>query len=292
MAAVSAPGYPYLAPPPPAPPARPRRRWPLVLVAAWIVVLGGLAFWSVRHSPPTVPDQRSIAQALPVLQRAAGALAAAADGPDRVVVLGPVRLDPGCRITPIRHGVEGTRAVTVTVQAGGANKALSEIAAALPPGYGATVRTSNAGRLLGLEADAGGYVAVDARTPANAQSFTLEASTGCRPAADTAHVAPDPVAPGPPGALTAALRVLAPTTDPVIPRVVSLSCPTGTAAGTYTVDNLPAPRDLGLALQPAVTGATVIRSDPDDWAYRVGRASVVVSEDGGRVSVEATTDCP
>ncbi len=286
MAAVSAPGYPYVAPPP----VRPRRRWTAVGVAAWVVALAGLAFWSVRHSPPTVPDQRSIAQALPVLQRAAGVMAAAADGPDRVIVLGPLRLTPGCRITPVRHGVEGARAVTVYVQADGAKKALDEIAAALPKDYRAEVRSSNAGRLFELDADAGGYVVVDARAPASAQSFTLEASTGCRPAADTAGVAPDPVPAGPPAALTAALRVLATTTDPVIPQTVAVACPSGTA-GTYRVDNLAAHGDLGQALQPVLGGATVIRSDPDSWAYRVGGDSLVATEDGGRITVTATTAC-
>ncbi len=272
------------------PPVRPRRRRPPVLVAVWIVALAGLAFWSVHHSAPTVPDQRTIAQALPVLQRAAGVMAAAADGPDRVIVLGPLRLTPGCRITPVRHGVEGTRAVTVFVQADGARKALDGIAAALPHAYRAEVRQSNAGRLLGLEADAGGYVAVDARTPAAAQSFTLEASTGCRPAAGTAGVAPDPVPAAPPAALSAALRVLATTTDPVVPQTVALACPSG-PAGTYAVDNLTAHGDLGQALQPVLGGATVIRSDPGTWAYRAGGDSLVVGEDGGRITVTATTAC-
>lgn len=280
MAAVTAP---------PAPP--PQRRWLLALVLAWVVVLGGLAFWSVRHSPPTVPDQRTIAEALPVLQRAAGAVAAAADGADRAIVLGPLRLTPGCRITPVRHGVEGTRAVTVHVPADGAKKALSAIAAGLPRDWQTHVRTSNAGKLLSLEADAGGYVAVDAHTPAAAQSFTIEASTGCRPVADTARVAPDPVAAPPPAALTSVLRALAVTTDPTTPPAVSLACPSGTAASTYTVDNRSAPADLGRALQPALTGAAVVRSDPDTWAYRSGGDSIVVTADGGRVAVTVTTTC-
>src|SRR4051812_20862245 len=289
MAAVSAPGYPYVVPPP-APREPRRRRWPLVLVAAWIVALAVLAFWSVRHSPPTVPDQRTIAQALPVLQRASGTMAAAASGPDRVTVLGPLRLTPGCRITPIRHGVEGTRTVTVYVQAGGAKAALAAIKAALPRDWKARTAASNGGRILGLEADAGGYVAVDSRTPATAQSFTIEASTGCRPAADTTRVAPDPAGAPEPAALTAPLR--APKgTAPARPPGVSLACPAGAPASTYTVDNLAAPGDIGQALQPAVAGATVVRSDPDSWAYRAGGDSVVVDEDGHRVTVTATTQC-
>jgi hypothetical protein len=289
MAAVSAPGYPYVAPPP-APPTRPRRPGLLILTLAWVAALAGLAFWSVRHSPPTVPDQRTIAQALPTLQRAAGAIAAAADRPDRVIVLGPLRLTPGCRITPVRHGVEGTRAVTVHVPADRAKAALAAIASALPRDYRARVRSSNAGRILALEADAGGYVAVDARTLATAQSFTVEASTGCRPSADTAGVAPDPAPAAEPAELTTALHALRVTSAPG-PAVTSLTCPSGAPASTYTVDGVASPGDIGAALQPAVGGATVVRSDPDGWAYRTAAGSVVVVADDGRVTVSATTVC-
>jgi hypothetical protein len=57
------------------------------------------------------------------------------------------------------------------------------------------------------------------------------------------------------------------------------------------VDNLAAPRDLGQALQPLLTAATVVRADPDTWAYRAGDDSIVVTSDGGRVAVSATTNC-
>jgi hypothetical protein len=290
MAAVSAPGYPYVAPPP-APPVGPRRRRGLVaVVVAWALALTGLAVWSVRHDPPTVPEQRSIAQALPVLQGATGAMAAAAQGPDRAVLVGALHVVRGCRITPIRKGVEATRGVTVYVQADRARAALEAIAAALPDGYRARVAQSNGGKRLGLEADAGGYVAVDADTPPDAQVFTLQASTGCRPAADTSAGSADPGPAAEPAAFAGALTVLRVTAAPK-PAIHSVHCPGDGVASTYTVDNLAAPGDLGTALQPALNGATVVRSDPDAWAYRLGGDSVVVTEDGGRLQVSAATPC-
>jgi hypothetical protein len=90
--------------------------------------------------------------------------------------------------------------------------------------------------------------------------------------------------------LTAALKALgAPATGTPVQRTIV--CPSGAAAGTYTVDNLAAPADLGGALQSVVTGATVVRADPHGWAYRLGDDSVVVTEDGGRLQVSATTAC-
>ena len=86
MAAVALPGYLSS---PPEPPVEKRRWWLVGLVAVWILVGAGLGFRSVRTDPPTVPEQRDIGQALPVLERATGALLAAATaGTDRAVVLG------------------------------------------------------------------------------------------------------------------------------------------------------------------------------------------------------------
>jgi hypothetical protein len=288
MAAVSAPGYPFVAPPP-APPVRPRRRWLLIgIVTAWVLVLAGLAVWSIRNDPPTVPEQRDIAYALPVLQRATGAMLAAAQGADRAVVLGELRLARGCRITPVRDGIEATRDVTVYVQADRAHPTLDAIAAGLPDSYRARVAQSGGGTRVALHADGGGYVAVDADTPADAQVFTLVASTGCRPVADTAPGSVNP----PPGPEPAALRdVLGALGAAGTPTVRTTGCPGGATAGTYTVDNVAAPADLGGALQPVVNGATVVRADPRGWAYRIGEVSVVVTADGGRLQVNATTVC-
>ena len=300
MAAVSAPEYPYGAPPVTPPVGSTRRRWLIVVVAAWVLVLAGLAVWSIRHDPPTVPEQRDIARALPGLQRAAGVMLAAAQGPGRAVVLGELHLARGCRITPVRDGVEGTRAVTVYVQADQARRVLDAIAAGLPDGYRTRVAQSGNGSRVELQADAGGYVAVDADTLADAQVFRLEASTGCRPVSDTEPESADPPAGSPPAVLATALKALGTPATPApatpapatpAPATRTIICPAGGNASTYTVGNLAAPADLGGALQAVFGGATVVRADPRGWAYRIGDDSVVVLEDGGRLQASVTTAC-
>ena len=121
--------------PPPAAPQTRRRWWLIAVVAAWIVAVAVLGWWSVRNDPPTVPEQRDIADALPVLDRATGAMFAAATAEDRAVVLGDLRVSRDCTVTPVRGGVEASRDVTVYVQAGQALTALNDIAAALPPDF-------------------------------------------------------------------------------------------------------------------------------------------------------------
>ena len=285
MACVTEPGYPWAAPPA----APPRRRWWLIgVVAAWALVLGLVAIWSAAHDPPTVPQQRTIAEALPVLQQATGAVLAAATGPGRAVVLGKTKLADGCRITPVRDGVEATRDVTMYVPVGQARQVLDSVAKGLPSGYRARVAGAASGARVGLHADAGSYVAIDADTLANAQVVTLEVSTGCRPAAGTALDLAEPRTGAPPIAYTAALRALGVDGETT---ATAVACPDGGAAATYTVERRWTPADLGRSLQPALGGATVVRADPDGWAYRSGPDSVVVLRDGTTLHVSATTPC-
>jgi hypothetical protein len=283
MACVTVPGYAWAAPPT----APPRRRWWLIgTVAAWALVLGLVAIWSAVHDPPTVPEQRTIAEAVPVLQQATGAVLAAATGPGRAVVLGTTKLAGGCRITPVRDGVEATRDVTMYVPAGQARQALDAVAKGLPAGY--RVRVAGTGTRVGLHGDAGSYVAIGADTLANAQVVTLEVSTGCRPAAGTALNLAEPPTGAPPIAFTAALRALGVAGETT---ATAVRCPDGGAAATYTVERRWIAADLGHTLQPALGGATVVRADPDGWAYRTGSDSVVVLRDGTSLHVSATTPC-
>jgi hypothetical protein len=257
-------------------------------VLAWALILGALGLWSVRHDPPTVPEQRSIAQALPVLQRATGAMLVAAAGPGRAVVLGETRVEHGCRITPVRAGVEATRDVTVYVPAERAGSVLDAIAGGLPAAYRARVSRFGASSRVGLHADAGSYVAIDADTLANAQVLTLQAATGCRPPAVETPALSDPQAGDPPTAFTAALHALGASGEPT---VTAVHCPGGGTAGTYTVDGVPRTGDLGRRLEPVLHGAMVVRADPDGWAYRTGADSVVVTANGAAWRLSATTAC-
>jgi hypothetical protein len=288
MTCVTVPGYQLAAPPGSGLPRRRRRWWVVVTAGVWALVLALIAIWSAAHDPPTVPEQRTIAEALPVLQQATGAMLVAADGPGRVVVLGATKLASGCRITPLRNGVEATREVTMYVPAGQARQALDAVAEGLPTGYRPHVARAGKGSRVGLQADAGSYVGIDADTLANAQMVTLEASTGCRPAASTALNLGDPQAGDPPVAFTAALRAFGVAGETT---VTAVRCPDGGTAATYTVDRRSSPVDLGRSLEPVLGGATVVRADPHGWAYRTGPDSVVILRDNASLHISATTPC-
>jgi hypothetical protein len=295
MAAVSLPGYPSVAPPAPPGPAKRRRWWLIGIVTAWGLVLALLAVWSVRHDPPTVADQRNLAAAMTVMDRAAEDLIAAADGPDRVVVLGAPTVDLECRITPVRSGSEAIWDMTVYVQADGARNALEEIAAALPADYRAETAGNETSNRIGLHADAGGFVGIDADAQADAQVLTLTVSTGCRPTgqregAEENHASADPTSRDLPAALTTALKALGLTLDryDVGPTV---ACPDGGTRRMYTSVNASAPKDLGRRLPGEVAGAIVVRADPGVWAYRTGTDSVVVTVANTEVTTKVTTGC-
>jgi hypothetical protein len=265
-----------------------RRRWLTALVAAWVVIIAVLGWWSVRHDPPTVPEQRSIAEALPVLQRATGALMAAAPGDDRAVVLGALRARRDCRVTPVRDGIEAVREVTLYVAADRALPVLEEIAAGLPGDFRAEAGDSSGGRRVGLHADAGGFVAIDAGEDAGTQVVRIEVSTGCRPLAGRVDLGPDDRPATAPPALARALAAVG-GSGPA--RVREVACPDGGIARTYTVDGVTVPRDLGRSLQPVVAGQTVLRAEPAGWAYLAGSESLVVERVADALRLSATTPC-
>jgi hypothetical protein len=289
MAAVTEPGYGF----PPAPARRDRRRRVLIaVVAAWAVVIAGLAVWSVRRDPATVPEQRDIRQALPELQRAVGVVFGAAGGPGRAVVLGDLNVAERCRVTPVREGVIASRDVTVYVRSGSARVDVEAIAAALPTGYRAGVSVGRGGTRFTFHADAGNFVGIDATSDAEAQVVTLRASSGCRPlVSGPLDRADPPVGPAPPALGAVLAAVGAPAAEKNGETVRAVACAEGGTAGTYTVDGVTAPPDLAASLRGPVSGASVIWSGRSGWAYRTGNDSVVVTADGGHLRVSASTAC-
>ena len=285
---MTLPAYPY--PPPPAP-EKPKRRWWLVgIVAAWVVVVAVLAFWSVRNDPPSVPEQRNIEEALPYLERATGAMLAAADADGRAVVLGDLVFDRECQVTPVRAGVQATREVIVHVRADQVGPALDAIVTGLPAAFHARARHSPQGTRHDLYADAGGFVAIDATARTEDPVFTLTASTGCRPLADGVDLSPsDPPAASLPTAYQKAAGAVGATAAGATERQVS--CPSGATASTVVSGELPEPANLGKALEALVPSTAIVQADPHDWAYRDGNVSIVVTGVGGKVRIAATTGC-
>jgi hypothetical protein len=262
-------------------PGSKRRRWLVGVVAAWVVILLGLAVWSVGHESATVPEQRSIEEAVPELQQAAGALFAAADGDGRALALGELETLGDCRITPVRQGVEAVRELTVYVAEGQAKAVLDEIAKGLPARYRAGVLASHGGTRLGFHADAGNFIGIDSSADATAKVLTLRLTSGCRPGDDQAVDGADPVAGAAPVSFEAVMRALGGTATPHVDAVPG---PDGGVAASWSAD-VDEPADLSERLRTVSAGATIVRNDASAWAYRTGDSSVVIVPDGQKVKV-------
>lgn len=267
----------------------PMRRWWLTgLVGVWIVALGGLVVWSVDHDRATVPEQRDIDLALTDLERAAGVVYAAAGGDDRAVVLGELQLTRDCRITPVRSGLAAARAVTVYVADTKTAEAVEQIAAGLPADWATDWGRSSAGTRVSLHADAGNFVGIDLSSPAVATTFTLRLTTGCRPLDGEAprEAGDAPAAPAP-ALLNTVVGALGGTVGE--PTVRTVTCPSGSVAGSWTVTGVSTPDDLPGHLRRA--GGEVVHADETVRAYRNRDDSVVVRPEGAQLSVTVSTSC-
>ncbi|MEV0807033.1 hypothetical protein [Micromonospora sp. NPDC050200] len=261
----------------------PIRGWPRWLLAAtvlWAVLLGALTWWSVRHDPPTVREQRPLDQAGPVVDRALGQLVAATG--DGAWEMGAPRLDRGCRVTPMDDGATLARDLDVVVADGGERALLEGIAGRLPADWRAGVRVTSDGPRL--RADAGEFVAVEGRV-VTAGRVRLTADSGCRPV-DVDYVTLLPGYPAEP-ALDDAMRALGRPAD--TPGQVVAPCPGGGAARTAWVTAGPAPVSLA-GLKPLAAGAAVIDT-PEVYAYRRGAVVVLADAAGEQVRVSASTGC-
>ncbi|MFR9776800.1 hypothetical protein ACL02O_12165 [Micromonospora sp. MS34] len=271
----------YAPPTRPEPPAPGRRwlRWLVPATVAWALLLAGLTWWSVRHDPPTVKEQRTLGQAVPVVDRAVGRLVAALG--DDAWKLTPARVAQGCRVTPLDDGAALTRGVDVPVPAGSEHALLDRVARRLPATWQAGVATE-VGRPR-LRADAGEFVAVDGRVVADGL-VRFSAATGCRPVdnpyADLlpAHdVGPE---------LTAALRALG-RPSPDVPEWVEAPCPSGGLARTVSVNAGAVPASLA-ALRPL---GSVMIDRPGTYAYRSGSTVVLADTAGDQLRLAASTGC-
>ncbi|MGC4787078.1 hypothetical protein ACLQ22_04425 [Micromonospora sp. DT178] len=261
-----------------------RWRWLLAATVAWAVLLAALTWTSVRNDPPTVREQRTLTEAGPLVDRAVGALVAAAGD---TAVLTPPEVDRGCRVTPFADGATLTRGVDVFVPSGLERSLLERVADRLPEGWRAGVRvTAEDGPRL--RADAGEFVTVSGGVAADGL-VRLTADTGCRPVGD-GYTAPAVGADGAEAeALAAALRALGGPPGSAA-EVVVAPCPTGGTARTARVAAIPAPPSPADAL--ASVARVPMLDTAQAYAYRRGAAMVVADLSGDQVVVSVNTGCP
>lgn len=274
-------------------PSNRRRILTATAVAAWAVLLLVLAYVSINRDAPTVREQRSLADARPVVQRALGDVIAAA-GPDVVIEVTEPTVEENCRITPLRSGAVLRQAVRFYATESDESALLDRIARQLPADYRARSRPGPDGSAHTLRADAGEFVLVKG-VLTEPGLVTVTADTGCRPAplafpspSGPAVLHEEPTIDDEPTRLLAALGVAATEAR----GRGSADCP---GVGVYTVratGHGQPERPLGQVLGPlAGPDATVVVDRPDRYAYRSGPLSVVVETIGDEVRAAVTGNC-
>ncbi|GIJ48634.1 hypothetical protein Val02_55200 [Virgisporangium aliadipatigenens] len=244
---------------------RPSRRvWLGSAVAVWAVLLLVLAVWSAQHGRPTVREQTTIVQALPVVDRAIAAVVTAASGDEVVVsVTGFGRTRARCAAGN-RDGESYSRVAMLYTRPGTEGALVERIAKALPGSYDVGVR--HAGDLHSLHGDAGFYVKL-AGTTVGAGELRFSADTGCRvPGGD---VPGDPAVDDAPAALRTAAEAAVGRVGavPAERKAFHLKCPDGGTAWTVEVSG---------------GGATVLDgARPDAATEVIGREKVAAYRDGG-----------
>ncbi|WP_051366459.1 hypothetical protein [Hamadaea tsunoensis] len=143
-----------------------------VAITAWALLLAGLAYYSYRDSPPTVPGQTTIGQARDTMDRVTGELRNISSS----VSVGDYA-EQTCDITKARTGASIKRQLTFTTTPGGEATLLREIADGLPSAYHA--QTTDQDSTISLYADAGLFVAVRGRT-GDPGTVVVTMTSGCR----------------------------------------------------------------------------------------------------------------
>ncbi|MCP2325723.1 hypothetical protein HDA40_004230 [Hamadaea flava] len=152
-----------------------RKRLVIAGVAAWALLLVGLAVYSYHRDPATVPGQTTVAQARATMDRVTGELSAVSSS-----VKISEYAESTCEITNARGGRSVKRELTFTTTPGDEATLLRSIAAELPKAYHATTTQGDA--TVTLYADAGDFVAVRGRKGADPGSVVVSLLSGCREA--------------------------------------------------------------------------------------------------------------
>jgi hypothetical protein len=272
-------------PPPASAPAR--RRWLLVAVLAWALVVGGTALWSAFHNAPTAREQTTVAQALPTVDAAIADVVIAAD-PTRSVaaITGYTRLDAACRVTTARSGSRFERAASIYTTPGTEAALLDRIAAGLPSRYQPKVRHGDSALAHSLTADAGLFVSIRAAI-SSPGTVRVAADTGCRPQdRPVSEAEPTETSAGrtPVQAVFTALRV--PARDWHAHRV-----PCRSGGALWTVEAIGGPGSAPASLHTALQQTTVLIGRADLYVYLGGAFGVVVRTTDGVLDVAVTMGC-
>jgi hypothetical protein len=259
----------------------------VITVVIWGVILAAGAVWGIATGGPTSRDQTTVADALPVVDRATAEIVSAVDADGQgVATIAELSKAADCSISVIRSGQRYQRVVTVYVTPGTEGALLQRLAQRLPASYQASVRTGNAPR---LSADAGLYVAVNATVAAPGTiRFVLDTGDCRAPGNIPAESAgePTPAQRQPVETALGLLRVPAATW-----HLYQATCSSGGRLTSVEAETAKGAVAGPLNVPLAASSASTRIATPDLVAYTADHVGVVARTAGDTVIVTATTPC-
>jgi hypothetical protein len=265
----------------------PPRRWIVVVVAIWLVILAGGLGWALVHGKATDREQTTVAQAKPDVDHAIALIASAATADGRAVpVLADFVKAGNCKVSVFRGGERYERALTVLVPAGTEAALMHRIGDRLPASYHVQIADGTPALFFG---DAGDFVRVTGAVPAPGEVRFVADTGNCRTLGELAPAA----------AFTGNRSLIAPVLSMLDVNVTSaqwsafaVPCAAGGSMSTVEAvgpDGVVAgAADLRLALSGL---GTVVVAAPETYAYRTGTTGVAVRVQNRHLLVTATTDC-
>lgn len=259
----------------------------------WAVALLAAAVFSYHRDAPTVREQRTIAQAAPVIDRAVGELVAASEGVDVALEITPWRLTAGCRLTSSWTGATLERSLIVRTVEGAAPAVLDRVAERLPERYRAGLRRDGDGAARKLVADAGEFVRMTGAITSPGV-VTLSAKSGCRPPSPEFDPAATLLYERAPLPHADVALMAANAEDITNSGVTMVPCPTGMlpavtehATGTGALS----PEERKFLAKPGMT--TVITDTATEFAmtYGHGVVSLLVRDGNDRLESVMTRGC-
>jgi hypothetical protein len=264
------------------------------IAVVWGVLLAIGMGWALARGGPTAREQTTVADALPVVDRAVARIASAAtaDGQAVAAISGFDRVGE-CSVTVVRSGERYQRAVTVVVTPGTEAALIERVGARLPADYQVNVTTGTVPRMV---ADAGLWVRLTGSVTGKGQVRFVADTGACRPLGDLVAATSDQTPAGDPAGVDAsrgeAAMVLARLrVSPAQWNTYRAPCPGGGAISTVEAIGADGVEPGALDEVLRGLGAPVVAT-PDAYAYTSGPHQVAVRSDAKHIVVTSTSSCP
>ncbi|MGH3716482.1 MAG: hypothetical protein ACRDT4_23925 [Micromonosporaceae bacterium] len=262
-----------------------RRRWPVVLVAGWSVLLLVLAVIAAGGDA-TVAAQRGIAESRTAMDKATIELVNAVGG-EAAVRVGRFDFVADCEISVVRDGVTYRRLVELYPEPGGEQRLMQSLVRRLPAAYRTKLFRHRGTPRISGHADPYLPLTGSARDGV----VRIEIATECHPPDGPVQTFRTPPTPAERAELAEVLELTGGVERKPQWRTEAIACGTGDAElRAVTLAVTPAPdRALADAADLAPPDAQVLARGTGLLAYRRGAVSVVAEARGGTLTLTTTT---